>query len=196
MEKEFLNVQLSVLALVLTTIIFFNQKTNILPTACVPTLYMHYNPILLNNYSFLQLSFCWLERPPFLVPSKKRPVPIAAEGQTQKILKLLSQERKPQDHSAFPSSNLLWKTSKSFMLHIRYLHHLIINVLHKFLIWLFIRATLVFYLFLLFRIHDQDPFWSKRSAAFKKTCLHQQVTRAVPDYQCHLGARQIVGLNK
>jgi len=34
------------------------------------------------------------------------------------------------------------------MLHIRYLHHLIINMLHKFLIWLFIRATLVFYLFL------------------------------------------------
>ena len=104
--KKNLNVQLSVLSLVVTTIIFFiHKKTNILPTACVPTLHMHYKPILLNNYSFIQRSFCSLERPPFLVPSKKRLVPIAAEGQTQKILKLLSQERKPQDHSAFLSSN-------------------------------------------------------------------------------------------
>lgn len=45
---------------------------------------------------------------------------------------------------------------------------------------------------LFFRIPDSDPYWSTRPPATRKECLHQQVTRAVPDFHCHLGPRQIL----
>ena len=42
------------------------------------------------------------------------------------------------------------------------------------------------------RIPDTDPYWKLRPPATRKQCLHQQVTRAVPDFECHLGPRQIL----
>ena len=46
--------------------------------------------------------------------------------------------------------------------------------------------------YLLKRIPESDPYWSAKPPATRKECLHQQVTRAVPDFECHLGPRQIV----
>ena len=49
-----------------------------------------------------------------------------------------------------------------------------------------------FHLVTLNRIPETDPYWSAKPPTTRKECLHQQVTRAVPDFQCHLGPRQIV----
>ena len=48
------------------------------------------------------------------------------------------------------------------------------------------------YFHLYYRIPDTDPYWKDMRKETRKECLHQQVTRAVPDWHCHLGPRQIV----
>ena len=48
------------------------------------------------------------------------------------------------------------------------------------------------YFHLYYRIPDTDPYWKDKTPQTRKECMHQQVTRAVPDWHCHLGPRQIV----
>ena len=47
-------------------------------------------------------------------------------------------------------------------------------------------------LYKIFRVPENDPYWRFKPPTVRKECLHQQVTRAVPDFYCHLGPRQIV----
>ena len=52
------------------------------------------------------------------------------------------------------------------------------------------------YFHLYYRIPDTDPYWKDKTPITRKECLHQQVTRAVPDWHCHLGPRQIVSTHQ